>query len=263
MSAKIAHVDFHKTPSDFGAQILESNQIKALNPLYNRRLRRVKKMHQFHSYEDNLGYKRLTVKAVDIDSDIDETNVGLFRSPRQAIKKLESLADQFSLCHKLLGLEAVPTRDNKPCFRAQLNKCLGACHGGETPELYNQRINTALEGYQLQVWPYIGPILIEERNPEDPEQSALHLIDNWRYIARLNSPEELFDLGLQTTNTSSSTEALGQSTRTDDSLATINFDLDIYFILVRFLIDDKRMKMNNIRIWPLMELAPENFDDLI
>ena len=263
MSAKIAHVDFHKTPSDFGAQILESNQIKALNPLYNRRLRRVKKMHQFHSYEDSLGYKRLTVEAVDIDSEIDETNVGLFRSPRQAIKKLESLADQFSLCHKLLGLEAAPTSNNKPCFRAQLNKCLGACHGGEAPELYNQRIIRALEGYQLQVWPYIGPVLIEERNTEDPEQSALHLIDNWRYMAQLNSPDELFDLGLQTINTLQSTEALGQSTRTDDSLATINFDLDIYFILVRFLIDDKRMKMNNIRIWPLMEIAPDHFEDLI
>ena len=40
----------------------------------------------------------------------------------------------------------------------------------------------------------------------------------------------------------------------------INFDLDIYFILVRFLINDDRMKMNNIKIWPLMGIAPENFD---
>ena len=89
------------------------------------------------------------------------------------------------------------------------------------------------------------------------------MIDNWRYMAQLNSPDELFDLGLQTINTLQSTEALGQSTRTDDSLATINFDLDIYFILVRFLIDDKRMKMNNIRIWPLMEIVPDHFDDLM
>jgi DNA polymerase-3 subunit epsilon len=78
-------------------------------------------------------------------------------------------------------------------------------------------------------------------------------------MAQLNSPDELFDLGLQTTNTLQSTEALGQSTRTDDSLATINFDLDIYFILVRFLIDDKRMKMNNIKIWPLTVVPTDPF----
>ena len=253
MSAKIAHVDFHKTPSDFGAQILESNQIKALNPLYNRRLRRVKKMHQFRSYEDNLGYKRLTVEAVDIDSEIDETNVGLFRSPRQAIKKLESLADQFSLCHKLLGLEAVPT-SNKPCFRAQLNKCLGACHGAETPELYNQRINTALEGYQLQIWPHTGPILIEERNPEDAEQSALHLIDNWRYIKKLSEVDELFERGLQTVDPSNVVAVTDHQNGSQDE---INFDLDIYFILVRFLTDARRMAMSNLKLWPLTKLPAD------
>jgi hypothetical protein len=78
-------------------------------------------------------------------------------------------------------------------------------------------------------------------------------------MAQLNSPDELFDLGLQTTNTPSSTEVLDQSARTDDSLATINFDLDIYFILVRFLFDDKRMKMNNIRIWPLTVVPSDPF----
>ena len=263
MSAKIAHVDFHNTPSDFGAQVLESNQIKALNPLYNRRLRRVKKMHQFRSYEDSEGYKRLSIEAVDVGSGIDDTNIGLFRSPRQAVKKLESLADQFSLCHKLLGLEAGPANADKPCFRAQLNKCLGACHGAETPELYNQRINSALEGYQLQMWPYPGPILIEERNSEDPEQSALHLINNWSYMAQIDSPDELFDRGLQTVNALASSDFSCQSERSTQPLSIVNFDLDIYFILVRFLMDEDRLKMNNIKIWPLMELATENFDDLI
>ena len=49
MSTKIAHVDFELAPSDFGAQIRESNQIKALSPLYNRRLRKVKKLFQYRA----------------------------------------------------------------------------------------------------------------------------------------------------------------------------------------------------------------------
>ena len=132
--------------------MLDSIFINAFSLFYNRRLRRVKNLQLFRRYVDCRGYKRLSIEAVDVDSGIDESNIGLFRSPRQANKQLESLADQFSLCHKLLGLEA-GLINNKPCFRAQLNKCLGACHGAEIPELYNQRLNSALEGYQLQIWP--------------------------------------------------------------------------------------------------------------
>ena len=46
MSSKIAHVDFKTTTSDYGAQILDSHEIKSLNPLYKRRLRKIKKMKQ-------------------------------------------------------------------------------------------------------------------------------------------------------------------------------------------------------------------------
>ena len=104
MSAKIAHVDFKSTPSDFGAQILESNEIKVLSPLYNRRLRKIRKMYQFINQHDSHGYKQLLIEAIDINSGAQEDSVGLFRSPRQAKKKLEFLADEFSLCHKMLGL---------------------------------------------------------------------------------------------------------------------------------------------------------------
>jgi DNA polymerase-3 subunit epsilon len=134
---------------------------------------------------------------------------------------------------------------------------LGACHGAEIPELYNQRLNSALEGYQLQIWPYSGPILIEERNAEDSDQTALHLIDNWRYIKKLTAADELFECGLQTMDSSNVVAVNDHPNRSQDE---INFDLDIYFILVRFLINDDRMKMNNIKIWPLMGIAPENFD---
>jgi DNA polymerase-3 subunit epsilon len=40
----------------------------------------------------------------------------------------------------------------------------------------------------------------------------------------------------------------------DQQIATPSddrFDLDIYFILVRFLVDVEKMKMNNLKIWPL------------
>ncbi len=256
MSAKITHVDFKKTPSDFGAQIFESNQIKALSPLYNRRLRKVKKMHQLHTSEDQNGYHRLSITAVDVSEGIAETNIGLFRSPRQATQKLASLADEFTLCHKLLGLEPAPSGKNpKPCFRAQLNKCWGACHAKEEASSYNQRLSAALKDYQLKIWPYPGPILIKEQNPEDSDNQAIHLIDNWRYIAQLRDASELYehDLQLATQTGSAAVENSFQPPRDDT-----HFDLDIYFILVRFLTDSKRLTMNNLRILPLAKVGDDH-----
>lgn len=251
MSAKIAHVDFKSTPSDFGAQILESNEIKTLSPLYNRRLRKIRKMYQFINQHDSHGYKQLLIEAIDINSGAQEDSVGLFRSPRQAKKKLEFLADEFSLCHKLLGLES-PSKKGKPCFRAQLNKCLGACHGAESIDSYNQRFNAAMERYQLQIWPYSGPILVEECGPNNDDLQGLHVIDQWRYIAQVASADELNDLGLQLANPNLKKSVAEQSEE-------INFDLDIYFILVRFLVDSKRMAMQNIKTWPLSYIPEEEW----
>lgn len=213
-------------------------------------------MHQLHTSEDQNGYHRLSITAVDVSEGIAETNIGLFRSPRQATQKLASLADEFTLCHKLLGLEPAPSGKNpKPCFRAQLNKCWGACQAKEEASSYNQRLSAALKDYQLKIWPYPGPILIKEQNPEDSDNQAIHLIDNWRYIAQLRDASELYehDLQLATQTGSAAVENSFQPPRDDT-----HFDLDIYFILVRFLTDSKRLTMNNLRILPLAKVGDDH-----
>ena len=104
MCQKTAHVNFETTPSDFGAQIRESQQIKALSPLYNRRLRKTRKLYQLKSSLDDNGYLRLSTEAVSSSAPSDQ-QFGLFRSPRQASIQLEKLADQYFLCHQLIGLK--------------------------------------------------------------------------------------------------------------------------------------------------------------
>ena len=255
MSTKIAHVDFEKTPSDFGAQIRESNQIKALSPLYNRRLRKVRKLFQYRSIEDENGYLRLNVEVIETEDTRIEQQFGLFRSPRQASKQLEKLAGQYFLCHKLLGLEG-DRNSRDPCFRVQLKKCFGACNGLESAANYNERMNAALKNYQIKLWPYSGPVLIEESDPQCPDQGAFHIIDRWRYIAKLSILEDIYDLGYQLIGeTNSSTSLKNNESNTTTSPRYDNtddrFDLDIYFILARFMVDQGKMKLNSLKIWPL------------
>ena len=35
------------------------------------------------------------------------------------------------------------------------------------------------------------------------------------------------------------------------------FDLDIYFILARFMVNQRQMEMNSLKVWPLIKAAPE------
>jgi DNA polymerase-3 subunit epsilon len=243
MCQKTAHVNFETTPSDFGAQIRESHQIKALSPLYNRRLRKTRKLYQYKSTLDESGYLRLATEAVS-STDPSEQQFGLFRSPRQASIQLEKLADQYFLCHQLIGLEKTH-KQGKPCFRSQLKKCLGACHGAEAPEHYNERLTSAIQRYQIQAWPYQNAIMIEESNPQG--QPAFHIIDHWRYIKKLDVAEDIYDLGYQVSNNNPS---LSQQSNTNFK-ADDKFDLDIYFILVRFLINEDNKKMSSLKIWML------------
>jgi DNA polymerase-3 subunit epsilon len=245
MSQKTAHVTFETTPSDFGAQIRESHQIKSLSPLYNRRLRKTRKLYQYKSTTNADGYLRLETEAVSSAAPSDQ-QFGLFRSPRQATGQLEKLADQYFLCHQLIGLEK-PKSKITACFRSQLNKCFGACHGKESAEKYNERLNSAIARYQIQAWPYQTAIMIEERNAEDSDRSAFHIIDNWRYIAKLDIPEDIYDLGYEITNPNQSQPPQSKSILAADD----KFDLDIYFILVRFLINEENKKLSNLKIWLL------------
>ncbi|MFL2499263.1 MAG: GIY-YIG nuclease family protein [Porticoccaceae bacterium] len=243
MCQKTAHVNFETTPSDFGAQIRESHQIKAHSPLYNRRLRKTRKLYQYKSTLDESGYLRLATEAVS-SIDPSEQQFGLFRSPRQASIQLEKLADQYFLCHQLIGLEKTH-KQGKACFRSQLKKCLGACHGAEAPEHYNERLTSAIQRYQIQAWPYQNAIMIEESNPQG--QPAFHIIDHWRYIIKLDVAEDIYDLGYQVSNNNPS---LSQQSNTNFK-ADDKFDLDIYFILVRFLINEDNKKMSSLKIWML------------
>jgi DNA polymerase-3 subunit epsilon len=89
--------------------------------------------------------------------------------------------------------------------------------------------------------------MIEERNAEDSDRAAFHIIDNWRYIAQLDIPEDVYDLGYEAVLSPSAPTLKSKHTLAADD----KFDLDIYFILVRFLINEENKKLSNLKIWIL------------
>ncbi|AFJ02807.1 DNA polymerase III epsilon subunit [Methylophaga frappieri] len=213
---QLAHINFITTPSDFGAQLLENQLIKSKIPRYNRRQTKAKKLFQFALHKDAQGYQRLRIEMADLQqlSQL-STRYGLFRSQRQAKQKLLQIVQEQQLCPQLTGLE--PTHKGT-CFNYQLKKCRGACHGIESANRYNLRLNIALLGLKNQAWPWSGPVIVREKSVSDESiEVHYHLLDQWLYLGRVKDAHEAQHKLESETNTPR------------------HFDLDACRIQIRFL----------------------------
>lgn len=231
INGRIAQIDFQLTPTDFGAQILESREVKKLEPVFNRQLRRVRKLFHFQLQVNQDGYQEVSIVPIETDSSAEESR-GLFTKKSQAKAKLLKLADDYLLCHQLLGLET-STQSKRLCFRAQIKKCLGACANKEPVEQYNERVEKAIGKYEMKNWPWPGPVIVEERCAFDPDLTTYHLVDEWRYLRKLDVPEDAYELSSQ------------------DFVMEEEYDHDIHKILLRFLADNHAISKNLLRVIPL------------
>lgn len=151
MSLSSHNVSYITTETEVEALLLESAKVKELQPVFNRKLRRVKTQHVVVKRTDDSGYTTFTVESHDLSQYADLSHVyGVFSSKSAAKAALESTCRTYQLCPKLMGLE----KTNGFCFRYQLGLCKGACGGKEQPASYNQRVEFALERLKIETWPY-------------------------------------------------------------------------------------------------------------
>jgi len=93
-----------------------------------------------------------------------------------------------------------------------------------------------------------------------------HLIDNWVYLGRLSSPDDIQEYGYEVSDFAKTSQAtimtarelsrlktkkedVANNTFLNDSDSRIEgFDLDMYFILVRFLFDPEKRRLNQLKI---------------
>lgn len=240
LSHQLHSIEFEETPTDFGAQILEAQRVKQRAPTLNKRLKKVQALYELQAFE-NHGYLEIKVVKIPVQSPKRpaenapyQAGFGLFRSKRQATKRLEKLVEKYFLCQRLSHLES---SHRGSCFAYQLKKCLGACCGKEPAESYNLRVKHAMLELKRQQWPYSGPILVEEVNPAK-QSRAWHLIQDWQYLGQVQSADELW----------SWEPILFTLEGQNKPLENQWFDLDIYFILIRFLLSDDLCQKTGLRI---------------
>lgn len=191
-----------RTAGEIGALLLEAQQIKQLQPLFNQKLRRNRQLCSLQL----TGQQPQVVYSKDMDFASAPELHGLFASRHAALDALRSIADQNRLCYGALGLEKLAP--GKACFRAAIRQCAGVCRGDETPDAHQQRLFTSLLALRVACWPYAGAIGLVEC---DEALTQIHVVRNWCYLGSATTPDEARQL---------STVAAG-------------FDADGYKILVR------------------------------
>ncbi|MDB5265165.1 MAG: polC [Parcubacteria group bacterium] len=188
MCEETAHIEYEVTSGELSALLRESILIKELLPLYNRKLRKAKKLAVIASETNELGYKHAAVAYRDeLDQEDFGNTEGVFRTASQGKASLKEAVKEYQLCPKLLGIE----KGSGACFQYQLRKCLGACLGKENVDMYNARFAQAFEKRRIRSWPFKGPVML----PEDPsaEEGTVYVIDQWRILKTLSYTTDGYD----------------------------------------------------------------------
>ena len=223
IAQQTARIEWHETAGELGALLRESQLVKDLVPVYNRRLRRHAALSSIR-WEGNHESPPEIVSGPEVAEGGLHHLYGLFRSKSAAKKALLELADEHRLCPRLLGLE----KGTGACFRSQVGKCAGACAGHELPLKHAARLADALGRLKLVSWPWDGPVAIREAAPSGyPED--VHVVDRWCYLGTFRNESELL--------------------QQDVFARGAAFDMDTYKLLVSHLMRNRRA-----RVVPLAEM---------
>lgn len=179
MVQQIRDVQLAVTAGELGALLLESVEIKRLQPLYNRRLRKQRELLTWALAGEpgELHIELLQHHALRPGL----RHVGLFRSRHQARQWLLEQARERRLCLRVLGLE----EGEGACFAYQLGRCAGACCGEEPRSAHDRRLLAGAERLQTQAWPWNGPVALVERD-EQHGLTQWHVLDQWRHLGTVD-----------------------------------------------------------------------------
>lgn len=131
---EVYSIDFEICGTELMAFILEALEIKRIWPKYNRALKKYEPKFGLFTYEDLGGYKQLFIGKYNKS----QLPVQVFTTRETGIHKLYDLVRRFDLCADLCRLG-----NCELCSMVDKRKDL-LCTAGESPEIYNEKVNRAL-----------------------------------------------------------------------------------------------------------------------
>jgi DNA polymerase-3 subunit epsilon len=134
---KIHNIDYEICGTELMAFILEASEIKRLWPENNKALKRFEQKYSLFSFEDQNGYIRLGIDKYKKQGPV----IYSFNSILEGHNLLKNMVSKHVLCEKLCFIQT----NRSSCTGHAEGKCLGACLGEESAEIYNARVMEAIE----------------------------------------------------------------------------------------------------------------------
>ncbi len=215
LSTEITRIEVEETAGELGALLREAQLVKSALPLRNHRLRKNRQIVFIRLTDLNLPPELMPF--VEFDPGSTAGMYGPFPAKPRAKAMLQSLAADFSLCWKALGVQ----QTEGACFARQLHRCRGACVGAESMMQHNLRLLDALSAHRFPAWPFAAPIAIREKHP-DHGWERLYLVDRWCHLGTAADEQDLW--------------SLLESSRVN----ACEFDADVYKVLRKYLAGSAR-----------------------
>jgi DNA polymerase-3 subunit epsilon len=182
LGGQAGKIEWSETVGEFGAALLEIVLMKKLHPRLNPKGRMASEACTVCLVAHDDGFLRPeTIPAEQTESCGTLGHFGLFRTPRDARKALQELAQASSLCQSILGIERVTSRKGRPCDSRMTGRCRGACIGRESAAEHNERLRAALARLDMKDWPFASAAGIVEKD-EVSGAEVEHVFDRWRYL---------------------------------------------------------------------------------
>jgi DNA polymerase-3 subunit epsilon len=159
-------VTYEETGNELIASLKEYEELRINKPVLNyHRKRRKFSAGLFKSIANN-GSVYLNIQKT-----VSKIKPALtFANMHEAHNVLYKMAEEFTLCHKYIGLSDA----KKECYNFRINKCNGICVGKETVSAHNERVQQAILKYS---YPF-KDMLIIDRGREVHERSAILIQNN-------------------------------------------------------------------------------------
>jgi DNA polymerase III subunit epsilon len=166
----VEDIDWKVTGSELVALLLESREIKQLQPRVNRAQRIKAHPACIFSYDNQQGYRCLSVgKNTSKNAQLFHV-LSAYPKVESAKAHLQALVRQYELCYRLTHLDA----SERACFHYSIKKCKGACVGEETPTEYNARVDAAISQLDRKL---TGSYFIIDKGRDEEEFSIVAVQD--------------------------------------------------------------------------------------
>ena len=166
----IHSISYEETGSELVALLLESQEIKKLQPPMNRAQKRPYFPYGIFETKDENGYINLSIKRKKKQEGEPIVDVkGYHEGKRLLLNQVK----QHQLCECLLGLQSLKGN----CFQYQIKNCKGTKMGLETPEEYNPRVIAAKKSLGMS----ITNILVIGKGRTNEEYSLVQIEDG-KYV---------------------------------------------------------------------------------